>query len=183
MAGDDDLLAFITENKKALAAYLNGKFKPMYQFDFNGLRRWLDRIRLKGKHELYTAQKHVIGAVTRGLQGRDGVLLVGAMGTGKTAMGGSVAVSVGAGVVEALKGNVPDDNVMLIVAPPHLIDKWERELCSLSTQVYVERIESRGEQKAFESLKQFMDRADPDGVRHRKDWSDQTRYDQVGRSA
>jgi len=159
MVGDDDLLAFITENKKALAAYLNGKFKPMYQFDFNGLRRWLDRIRLKGKHELYTAQKHVIGAVTRGLQGRDGVLLVGAMGTGKTAMGGSVAVSVGAGVVEALKQDVPDDNVMLIVAPPHLIDKWERELCSISTQVYVERIESHGDQKAFESLKQFMNRA------------------------
>ncbi|MEP7288631.1 MAG: DUF6094 domain-containing protein [Chloroflexota bacterium] len=159
MAGDDDLLSFITSNKKALAAYLNGKFKPMYQFDMNGIGGFLNRIRLKGKHPLYTAQKHVVGAVTRGLQGRDGVLLVGAMGTGKTAMGGSVAVAVGAGIVQSLKDEVPDDNVILIVAPPHLIEKWERELCSLSTQVYVDRIESKGDQKAFESLKQFMDRA------------------------
>jgi superfamily II DNA or RNA helicase/16S rRNA G966 N2-methylase RsmD len=159
MEGDDDLLKFITDNKKALAAYLNGKFKPMYQFDMNGLGGFLGRIRLKGKHPLYTAQKHVVGAVTRGLQGRDGVLLVGAMGTGKTAMGGSVAVAIGAGVVSALKSEVPNDNVILIVAPPHLIDKWEREVCSISTQVYVERIEGKGEQKAFEALKGFMDRA------------------------
>lgn len=159
MEGDDDLLSFITSNKKALAAYLNGKFKPMYQFDMNGIGGFLNRIRLKGKHELYTAQKHVVAAVTRGFQGRDGILLIGQMGVGKTALGGSVAVAVGAGIVEDLKGEVPDDNVILIVAPPHLIEKWERELCSLSTKVYVERIESKGEQKAFETLKGFMDRA------------------------
>jgi len=81
------------------------------------------------------------------------------MGTGKTAMGGSVAVAVGAGIVQSLKGEVPDDNVILIIAPPRLIEKWECELCSLSTQVYVERIESKGDLKAFESLKQFMERA------------------------
>jgi len=159
MEGDEDLLSFITSNKKALATYLNSRFKPMYQFDMNGIGDFLNRIRLKGKHPLYTAQKHVVGAITRGLQGRNGVLLVGSMGTGKTAMGGSVAVALGAGIVQSLKKDVPDDNVILIVAPPHLIEKWERELCSLSTQVYVERIESKGDVKAFESLKQFMDRA------------------------
>jgi len=157
--GDAELLSFITSNKKTLAAYLNGKFKPMYQFDLNGLRPFLDRIRLKGKHPLYTAQKHVVGAITRGFESRKGILLIGGMGTGKTAMGGSVAVAVGAGLVDTMQGKVPDDNVILIVAPPHLIDKWERELCSISTKVYVERIESKGDLKAFEALKGFMDRA------------------------
>jgi hypothetical protein len=60
MAGDEDLLAFITSNKQALAVYLNGKFKPMYQFDMNGIGSFLNRIRLKGKHPLYTTQKHVV---------------------------------------------------------------------------------------------------------------------------
>jgi len=67
MNGDEALLEFITKNKAALAAYLNTKFKPLYQFNFNGMGSWMDRIRLKGKYELYTAQKHVIGAITPGL--------------------------------------------------------------------------------------------------------------------
>ena len=67
MEGDEALLGFITSNKRALAQYLNAKFQPMYRFDMNGIGRWLNSIRLKGKYPLYTAQKHVIAAVTRGL--------------------------------------------------------------------------------------------------------------------
>ena len=83
MDGDDALLEFITNNKQALASYLNNKFSPMYQFDMNGLRRFLDRIRLKGKYPLYAAQKHVIAAITKGFEQRNSILLVGQMGTGK----------------------------------------------------------------------------------------------------
>ncbi len=54
----------------------------MYQFDMNGLRCFLDRIRLKGKYPLYAAQKHVIAAITKGFEKRDSILLVGQMGTG-----------------------------------------------------------------------------------------------------
>jgi hypothetical protein len=94
MDGDEALLGFITSNKQALAQYLNAKFQPMYRFDLNDIGRWLDGIRLKGKHRLYTAQKHVIAAVTRGLQDRDSILLIGSMGTGKTAMGGAAAIAI-----------------------------------------------------------------------------------------
>jgi len=83
MDGDDELLEFITNNKKALAGYLNNKFSPAYRFDMNGLTRWLDRIRLKGKYPLYAAQKHVIAAITKGFERRDSILLCGMMGTGK----------------------------------------------------------------------------------------------------
>src|SRR5690606_28601481 len=75
MEGDEALLDFITANKKALASYLNHKFSPAYQFDMNGLSRWLDRIRLKGKYPLYAAQKHVIAAVTKGFEQRNSILL------------------------------------------------------------------------------------------------------------
>ena len=154
MEGDEALLGFITANKRALAAYLNDRFQPMYSFDLNGMGRWLDRIRLKGKYPMYTAQKHVIGAVTRGLRSRDSILLVGQMGTGKTAMGGTAAIAMAAGVVKTMREcNARDDQVVLIVAPPHLIEKWKRELHSISRNIYVERLDRH------EDVKAFMDKA------------------------
>lgn len=151
--GDEALLGFITANKQALASYLNQKFKPMYRWDFHGLQGWLDRIRLKGKYPLYTAQKHVIGAVTRAFQSRDSLLLVGQMGTGKTAMGGTAAIALASQVVKAMQGQMRDDQVILIVAPPHLVEKWQRELHSISREVYIQRLDRH------EDVKNFMTQA------------------------
>jgi hypothetical protein len=120
MEGDEALLGFITANKRALAAYLNAKFQPMYRFDLNGIGRWLDGIRLNGKYKLYTAQKHVIAAVIRGLQDRDSILLVGQMGVGKTAVGGSSAVAIASRIAAAFQNSMRSDQVVLIVAPPHV---------------------------------------------------------------
>jgi len=149
MEGDEALLSFITANKRALAQYLNARFDPLYRFDFARMGRFLDRIKLKGKHALYGAQKHVIGAVARGFQQRDRILLVGAMGTGKTAMGGTAAIAIASGVVEALRGQVRDDQVVLVVAPPHLIEKWKRELHSISPNVITRRLDRHEDVKAF----------------------------------
>jgi len=154
MEGDEALLGFITSNKRALAGYLNAKFKPMYRFDFAGIGRWLDRIRLKGKYPMYTAQKHVVGAIARGFQSRNSILLIGSMGTGKTLMGGSAAVSIASGIVKSLANNMRPDQVVLIVAPPHLIDKWKRELASIAPQAVIERLDRH------ESVKEFMQRAE-----------------------
>jgi superfamily II DNA or RNA helicase len=158
MDGDEALLGFITANKQALTSYLNQKFKPMYTFDLNGMACWLDRILLKGKYPLYTAQKHVTAAVTRGFQDRDSILLVGQMGVGKTAIGGSTAIAMAAGVVENLRGEIRDDQVVLIVAPPHLIEKWKRELHSISRNILVERLDRH------EDVKAFMDKASRAGA-------------------
>lgn len=153
MDGDDALLEFITNNKKALASYLNNKFSPMYQFDMNGLRRFLDRIRLKGKYPLYAAQKHVIAAITKGFEKRDSILLVGQMGTGKTAMGGTSAIAIASGAVQKIADDMRSDQVILVVAPPHLIDKWKRELLSIHPNSIIERLDRH------EDVKQFMLRA------------------------
>lgn len=149
MAGDEALLGFITANKRALVKYLNDRFQPKYQFDFDGMRRWLDRIKLKGKYALYTAQKHVIAATTRGLRSRDSILLVGQMGTGKTAMGGTAAIAVAAGVVKSMQNAMRPDQVVLIVAPPHLVEKWKRELYSIHANIVVERLDRHEDVKAF----------------------------------
>jgi superfamily II DNA or RNA helicase len=154
MDGDEALLGFITSNKRALAQYLNARFQPMYQFDLNGMGRWLDGIRLKGKHRLYTAQKHVIAAVTRGLQDRDSILLIGSMGTGKTAMGGAAAIAIASHAATAFQGEMRGDQITLIVAPPHLIEKWKRELASIAPKAVIERVDRH------EALKEFMQRAE-----------------------
>lgn len=153
MDGDDALLEFITSNKRSLAAYLNNKFSPAYQFDMNGIRRFLDRVRLKGKYPLYAAQKHVIAAITKGFERRDSILLVGQMGVGKTAQGSTVAVAIASGAVKVLADDIRPDQVTLVVCPPHLIEKWKRELLSIHPNMIVERIDRH------EQMKAFMDKA------------------------
>jgi superfamily II DNA or RNA helicase len=152
MDGDDALLEFITRNKRALAGYLNNKFSPAYQFNMNGLSRWLDRIRLKGRYPLYAAQKHVIAALTKGFEQRDSILLCGMMGTGKTAM------AIASGAVKKLADDMRPDQVILIVCPPHLVEKWKRELLSIHPNSVVERIDRH------EDVKRFMSRAEKTGV-------------------
>ncbi len=149
MEGDEALLGFITANKRALAGYLNARFQPMYRFDLNGIGRWLDRIRLKGKYSLYTAQKHVIAAVTRGLQDRDSILLIGQMGVGKTALGGASAIAIASYIATAFQGQMRPEQITLIVAPPHLIDKWKRELVSIDPRAVIERLDRHEDVKAF----------------------------------
>ncbi len=153
MDGDEALLNFITANKQALAGYLNRRFDPMYRFDFHGLSSFLDHIRLNGKYPLYTAQKHVVAAVARGLEERDSLLLVGQMGVGKTAIGGAASIAITSGIVESLRSKMQDDQVVLVVAPPHLVDKWKRELLSIHPNIIVEQLDRH------EDVKAFMDRA------------------------
>ncbi|NJO55875.1 MAG: hypothetical protein HC834_05415, partial [Rhodospirillales bacterium] len=158
MGGDEALLGFITSNKRSLAQYLNAKFQPMYRFDMNGIGRWLDSIRLKGKHRLYTAQKHVIAAVTRGLQDRDSILLIGQMGVGKTALGGATSIAIASHIAAAFQGEMHSDQVTLIVAPPHLIDKWKRELVSIAPKAFIERLDRH------EDIRRFMSKVETLGA-------------------
>jgi DNA replication protein DnaC len=110
---------------------------------------------VKGKYELYTAQKHVVGAIARGFQSRDSILLVGSMGSGKTAMGGTAAIAIASSVVEALRNQVQDNQVILIVAPPHLLEKWKRELHSIARNIYVQRLDRHEERSNSTESKGF----------------------------
>src|SRR5690606_4481523 len=129
------------------------KFQPMYRFNMTGIGRWLDGIRLNGKHKLYMAQKHVVAAVTRGLQDRDSILLVGQMGVGKTAIGGSSAIAIASHIAPAFQNEMRPDQVILIVAPPHLIEKWKREVLSIAPKALIQRLDRH------EDVKAFMERA------------------------
>src|SRR5260221_5494868 len=104
---------------------------------------------LKGKYELNTNQKHGIAATTQGLQERKKLWLIGQMGVGKTALGGTAAIALATQAMQAEQSQMRPDQVTLIVAPPHLIDKWQRELHSISNLLYVERLERHEDVKVF----------------------------------
>jgi hypothetical protein len=149
LEGDEPLLGFITANQTALSDYLNRCFTPLYDFDFNGLGGWLSSLRLKDKYPLYVPQKHVVGAITRGLARRRGLLLVGQMGTGKTAMASSTAIAIARGLVEQLKDQMQPGQVTLIICPSHLVEKWKRELLSLDPLLHIEHLKRHEDVKAF----------------------------------
>jgi len=140
---------------------MNERFNPLYKFDFAGIRRYLDRIRLKGKYELYTPQKHAVAAMVSGFHKLKGQLLIGQMGTGKTAMGGSAAIAIAGQIVSDLQDDIRDDQVILIACPPHLIEKWERELYSISPNIYVQSLKRHEDVKAFMTKAKKLGRGIP----------------------
>ncbi|MEM9955268.1 MAG: DUF6094 domain-containing protein [Chloroflexota bacterium] len=158
MEGDEAILDFIKTNRQALAHYMSAKFDPLYKFDYAGIHDYLNAIRLKGKYPLYTPQKHVIAAISAGFRSIKGQLLIGQMGVGKTAMGGSAAIAIARQLVQEMQAEIADNQVVLVVSPPHLIDKWKREMISINPNMMVEHL------KRHEDIKAFMEKADKIGA-------------------
>ena len=89
-------------------------FTPLYDFDYGELAPILNRVRIKG-NRLYETQKHVVASTYTALQQRKGVIVVGEPGVGKTVVGASLAI--------ALRPHMKPDQVVIIMAPPHLTGK------------------------------------------------------------
>jgi hypothetical protein len=116
LSGDVALVDFIQCHKPALLAYLDEHFKPLYTFDYTPLKPILARAK-GGK--LYPTQKHVIAACHTALQTRKSVIVVGEPGVGKTVIGATLAAT--------LQSQMQPGQVDIVTAPPHLVEKWERE--------------------------------------------------------
>src|SRR5690606_24176672 len=58
---------------------------------------------------------------------------------------------------KALQDDIRPDQVTLVVCPPHLVEKWKRELLSIYPNMMVERIDRH------EDVKRFMSRAEKVG--------------------
>ncbi len=128
MSGDAALVDFIGRHKAALLNYLDQHFTPLYNFDLGDLGPLLNRVRIKG-HRLYQTQKHVAASAYTALQQRKGVIIVGEPGCGKTAIGSTLALT--------LRPHMRPDQVVVIVCPPHLVDKWKREVEMIARSVNV----------------------------------------------
>jgi hypothetical protein len=138
LSGDSALVDFIKAYKPVLMQYLDDHFKPLYGFDYSHLKRVLAYPK-DGK--LYPTQKHVIAACHTALLERRGVILVGEPGSGKSIMGATVAV--------ALQPQMAPGQVVIVMAPPHLVEKWEREVKQASRHVYVKILRNVLDTRAF----------------------------------
>jgi len=140
MTGDAALVEFIGQYKSALLDYLEAHFKPIYNFDYSKIAPVVDRVRL-GSSPLYATQKHVVGAAYEALQHRKGIYIVGEPGVGKTAVGATIATT--------LLPHMRSDQVVVIMAPPHLTPKWKREIQRVNSSSYVEILEGVDDTRAF----------------------------------
>jgi len=144
MSGDAALVDFIGRHKNALLGYLDQHFSPLYNFDYGDLAPILNRVQIKG-NRLYETQRHVIAATYTALQQRKGVIIVGEPGVGKTALGATLAI--------VLRPHMQPDQVVLVMCPPHLTGKWQREIemvCqSVGVRVHAKVLKTVDDTRAF----------------------------------
>jgi len=109
-----------------LTAIIKDDYPPKYNFDFNGFGKTIKKLNphrlipLVGKPGLLPAQAHAVAAAATRLKTRREVIVVGEMGTGKTL--------IGPGIAAALHGSGKRMNHILVLCPPHLVNKWIREI-------------------------------------------------------
>ena len=96
-------------------------YPPVYRFDLNGYGKLLNRLSkqrpipgMNGKAGLLPAQKHATAAALTRLETAADVVVVGEMGSGKSSIGAAIAAGRNA-------------RRTIVLCPPHLVDKWQRE--------------------------------------------------------
>ncbi len=112
---------FLSRWISKLTGIVASDYPPVYQFNLNGyggLLGGLSRERripgLNGQTGLLPAQKHAAAAVLTRLETHPDGIVVGEMGSGKSSIGAAIAAGMDAGRT-------------IILCPPHLVDKWQRE--------------------------------------------------------
>jgi hypothetical protein len=121
------LVSFINKHQGAFLEYLDQHSRPVYDFDYSHLNDVFARVfrnrKLPGRPMtgLFETQRHVTAAAYATLMQRKSVVLVSDMGTGKSVMGAALI-----GALHA-KGHFKQGQIGVIMAPPHLVKKWEAE--------------------------------------------------------
>ncbi len=122
------LIDFIKTHRDAFLTHVDQRSRPLYTFDYSHLTPTFDRVfrnrRLPGRPTtgLFETQKHIVAAIHATLQQRQGVIVVGEMGTGKSAMGAATIAAFHRG------GQIKPGQIAVVMCPPHLTAKWEREI-------------------------------------------------------
>ena len=122
---NDKLARFLRSNLAMVTDKIKSLYPPRYRFK---LEKWakhlkgVNRRRIPNTNRigLLPAQKHATAAVNVQWETRDGAILVGQLGTGKTIM------AIAAAYAQYSKN--PNRDHFLVMCPPHLVKKWIREI-------------------------------------------------------
>lgn len=107
---DLDLAGFIETYQESIARAVAETYRPRYQPGSPGARRELPRL----LRQPLGAQEHAIRGAALSLKLNPGTIIVGEMGTGKTYIA----------IADILAGC----RNILVIVPPHLVQKWKREI-------------------------------------------------------
>lgn len=130
-----------------LTAIVANDYAPVYQFDLNGYGPLLNRLSkerpipgMNGQTGLLPAQKHAAAAVLTRLETERDALLIGEMGTGKTTISAAIAAGLndGRGAQRAI-----------VLCPPHLVAKWQREVEAVWPKVVTMHLKTPGDVDHF----------------------------------
>lgn len=138
LSGDSAVVDFIQTHKRVLLDFLDRTYTPLYHFDY---APYAEALAYPKQGRLYETQKHVIAACATALQERKGVILVGTPGTGKTIMGATLAV--------ALQKDMRPGQVVIVLCPPHLVEKWQREAREAAPNINATILTNAQEVSAF----------------------------------
>ena len=108
----------LTEYVKRHAHVFSKKLEEAVEPIHNPLKHKVHPLIKNLKRKAFEAQAHVITAIAKALKVKNGVILVGEMGSGKTFMSAAVPYVHSEGKPFRV----------LVMSPAHLIEKWEREI-------------------------------------------------------
>lgn len=118
-------------------------YPPVYQFNMNGYGALLGSLSkerripgLNGKTGLLPAQKHAVAAVLTRLETHPDAIVVGEMGSGKSSIGAAIAAGMTA-------------RRTIVLCPPHLVDKWQREFKAVWPGVATMHLQTISDVDAF----------------------------------
>ncbi|MCP5011792.1 MAG: DEAD/DEAH box helicase family protein, partial [Aestuariibacter sp.] len=118
-------------------------YPPVYQFNMNGYGASLNSLSktrripgLNGKTGLLPAQKHAAAAVLTRLETHPDAIVVGEMGSGKSSIGAAIAAGM-------------DAQRTIVLCPPHLVDKWQREFKAVWPGVVTMHLQTISDVDAF----------------------------------
>ncbi|MBE2223817.1 MAG: hypothetical protein IAF02_19915, partial [Anaerolineae bacterium] len=142
-----DMQRFLKDWLPAITKAVTKQYPPLYNFDYNGYEQALNKLNqgrlipIVNKPGLLPAQKHTVAAIATRLETEKDALIDGEMGTGKTIMGAAVPA------VMAAKG-FPMKHI-IILCPPHLVDKWQREVKHVWPKAQTMTLASRSDVDKF----------------------------------
>ncbi len=138
LSGDSAVVDFIQTYKRVFLDFIERTYTPLYHFNY---APYADVLKYPKRGRLYEMQKHVVAACAAALAERKGVILVGTPGTGKTIMGATIAA--------ILHKNRTPGQVVIVLCPPHLVEKWQREAKEAAPNVTAKILTNAQEVSAF----------------------------------
>ena len=141
LASESELRTWLTAWQDVLAVRIVEAFKPLHRMTYDGLPGFVTitdhhskyrRLPGRARTGLFEAQRQVVAALARRfMAGHRFAILQATMGTGKTTIAASLADVLLKYHLQSASGSSVAPFPVIVVCPPHLVEKWPREIAGV----------------------------------------------------